>query len=172
MAAEVGERGYAETSVKHVIARAGMSRKSFYELFDNKEDCFLQAYDDALARIRALFGRSCDGEGPLAERIERGLGAFLACCAAEPGFARMAVVEPLSAGPAARDRRDAAIRAAARWLSPPDAVGASLLPEAVAGGIYGILSSRIARGEAARLPALLDELMNAGLRQLAGKSVP
>jgi AcrR family transcriptional regulator len=171
MADEVGERGYVLTSVKHVIARAGMSRKSFYELFENKEDCFLQAYDDALERIRALFHRGCDGDGPLVERVERGLAAFLDCCAAEPGFARMSVVEPLAAGPAARDRRDAAIHAAARLLAP-DGTVPGLLPEAVAGGIYGILYSRIARGEAAQLPALLDELMNAGLRQLAGESVP
>jgi AcrR family transcriptional regulator len=168
---EVAERGYAATSVAHVIGRAGVSRKSFYELYDNKEACFLDACDEAAERIRALFADSCDDTTPHVAKVEQGLGALLDCCAAEPAFARTFVVESLSAGDAARERREAAIRDAARRLAPrgsPD----GLLPEAVAGGIWAILYSRIARGETEQLPRLRGELMNAGLRQLAAESVP
>lgn len=168
---EVAERGYAATSVAHVIGRAGVSRKSFYELYENKEACFLHACDDAAERIRALFASSCDGARPHVARIEDGLGALLDCCAAEPAFARTFVVESLSAGDAARERRDAAIRDAARRLAPRG-THEDLLPEAVAGGIWAILYTRIARGEAEQLPRLRAELMNAGLRQLAAESVP
>src|SRR5215211_3537803 len=45
MATAVGEKGYAEVAVADVIARAGVSRKTFYEQFDNKLGCFLAAYD-------------------------------------------------------------------------------------------------------------------------------
>ncbi len=47
MAEAVGERGYAETTVRDVLERARMSRRTFYELFDNREECFLAAYDQA-----------------------------------------------------------------------------------------------------------------------------
>lgn len=167
---EVASRGYPATSVAHVIGRAGVSRKSFYELYENKEACFLHACDDAAERVRALFENSAD-TGPRLARIERGLGVLLDCCAAEPAFARTFVVEALSAGDAARERRDAAIRDVARRIAPPGEVP-DLLPEAVAGGIWAILYSRIARGEVEQLPRLRGELMNAGLRQLAAESVP
>lgn len=168
---EVASRGYAGTSVAHVIGRAGVSRKSFYELYENKEACFLHACDDASERVRALFAGSCDDDRPHVACVERGLQALLDCCAAEPSFARTFVVEALSAGDAARERRDAAIRDAARRIAPPGAVP-DLLPEAIAGGIWAILYSRIARGETTELPRLRGQLMNAGLRQLAAESVP
>ncbi|MBB4661361.1 AcrR family transcriptional regulator [Conexibacter arvalis] len=175
--AEVGERGYADTAVAHVLRRAGMSRKTFYELFENREDCFLQAYDAALLRARMLVGAAYHEGGrwrSLRERVESGLRAFLNCCAAEPAFARMCVVEVLAAGPRARERRDAAILEFARFIEFPreEARGdsaPSLVSEAIAGGIYGILYSRIARGETEQLPELLGELMDAGLGQLVDR---
>src|SRR5580700_6188724 len=44
------QEGYARMSVERVVARAGVSRKTFYDLFENREECFLAAYDDAVAR--------------------------------------------------------------------------------------------------------------------------
>jgi len=174
MLAEVGERGYADTSVAHVLRRAGMSRKTFYELFENREDCFAQAYDATLLRVRMLVGAAYHQGGQwrtLRERVEAGLRAFLDCCAAEPGLARVCIVEVLAAGPAARERRDAAILDFARFIEFPreEARGdsaPSLVSEAIAGGIFGILYTRVARGETESLPELLDELMDAGLGQL------
>src|ERR1700691_3532137 len=43
-------RGYRNTSVKHVIGLAGVSRRAFYEQFANKEDCFLETFDLIAAR--------------------------------------------------------------------------------------------------------------------------
>lgn len=168
---EVAERGYAATSVAHVIRRAGVSRKSFYELYENKEACFLDACDEADERVRALFADSCQGAESHVARVERALGALLDCCAADPAFARTFVVEALSAGDAARARSDAAIRTAARQIAPPGA-DPDLLAEAVVGGIWAILYTRIVRGEVDQLPRLHDKLMHAGLRQLASESVP
>src|SRR5580704_11901343 len=48
----VAARGYASTSVADIIAAAGVSRKTFYEHFDDKEACFLAAYDTG---ARAIF---------------------------------------------------------------------------------------------------------------------
>lgn len=173
MALEVGERGYGEMSVAAVLRRAGMSRKTFYELFENKEDCFLQAFDAAVIRARMIVGAAYYRRGwlTLRDRVELGLAAFLDLCATEPEFARMCIVEVLAAGPRARERRDAAVLDFARFIEFPreEARGhsaPSLVSEAIAGGLYGVLYTRVARGETAQLPMLLDELMDAGIGQL------
>lgn len=173
LATEVAQRGYGDTSVEAVLRRAGMSRRTFYELFANLQDCFLQAYDDAARRARIVVGAAYHAADhlPLRDRVERALAAFLEACAAEPELARMCIVEALAAGPEARVRRDAAVLEFAKFIEYPRAEARgddapSLVSEAIAGGLYGILYTRIARGETEQLPGLLDELMDAGLGQL------
>src|SRR4051812_43743942 len=48
MAEVAAEKGYANTVVADVIARAGVSRRTFYELFRDKQDCFLAAYAETV----------------------------------------------------------------------------------------------------------------------------
>src|SRR4051795_2894309 len=109
MAAAVGEKGYGTVAVADVIARAGVSRKTFYEHFDNKEECFLAAYDAGvelmLDAIDAAIGDAAAG-GPLA--IARaGTARYLETLASNPAFARTFLVEVLAAGPRALERRAA-----------------------------------------------------------------
>ena len=49
----VGERGYSRSTVSEVIARARVSRKTFYDIFTSWEDCFVCAFDAALLKGRA-----------------------------------------------------------------------------------------------------------------------
>src|SRR3954453_8960226 len=91
----VAEEGYAATRGADITKDAGVSRKTFYELFDDKEDCFLAAYDaitsllmDSMARgLAAVADRSWE------EQVSALLGEFLHFLAAEPAFARMCIVE-------------------------------------------------------------------------------
>src|SRR3954467_7324870 len=58
------EIGYREVSVQDVLERAGVSRPTFYEHFENKEDCFLAAFDTAVARLpKRLEAAAEPGEG-------------------------------------------------------------------------------------------------------------
>jgi AcrR family transcriptional regulator len=110
MAQVVAEKGYAATTVADVVERAGVSRRTFYEQFTDKEACFLAAYDVGLA---AVLGRIAEAAGTAAgppaggwrARARAGVEAFLALLAAEPAFARALQVEILTAGPAALERR-------------------------------------------------------------------
>lgn len=107
MAEVVAEKGYAATTVADVVERAGVSRRTFYEQFADKEGCFLAAYDVGLA---AVLGRIRDAvetaPAPGWRELARsGVEAFLALLAAEPAFARALQVEILTAGPAALERR-------------------------------------------------------------------
>ena len=67
-----GERGAANVSVAHVVERAGVSRRTFYELFDDREECFLAAFDDAIAYATRYVLDGYDPKAKWAERV-RGL---------------------------------------------------------------------------------------------------
>src|SRR5919112_619662 len=106
MAAVVAEKGYAATTVADVVERAGVSRRTFYEQFADKEACFLAAYDVGLAAVLERIGSAVEAH-PAAGwgvRARSGVEAFLALLAAEPAFARALQIEFLTAGPAALDR--------------------------------------------------------------------
>lgn len=112
----VATRGYEETTVEHVLVQAGVSRRTFYELFDDREACFLAAYDDAMERVlRVVTDAYLDGDVP-ERRIEAALEAFLEFLAAEPELARMCVVEVFAAGPRARERRAAVMERLAQLV--------------------------------------------------------
>ena len=161
----VSTRGYPETRVVDVIGGAGVSRKTFYELFESKEDCFLATYDvllenllgDASDAFESLAGR------PWPERIAAALGALLEHLARHPDEARFAIVEVLAAGPKALARRDAALRQFTGFLESGRTESSVDLPGitsvAVAGGINELLYSEILHGAAGRLPSRLPDLM-------------
>jgi AcrR family transcriptional regulator len=161
----VAAHGYGETRVVDVIGRAGVSRKTFYELFDSKEDCFLAAYDlllgKFLGRAEAGFGESAGASW--AERIEVGLRALLTHLAAHPDEARFAIVEVFAAGPKALIRRDAALRQFTGFIevgrseSTVDLPGSTALT--IVGGINELIYSEILHGAAARLPGRLPDLV-------------
>jgi AcrR family transcriptional regulator len=161
----VSGRGYPETRVVDVIGVAGVSRKTFYELFESKEDCFLAAYDDLLGNLLeettdAFESRAGD---PWVERVSAGLEALLVHLSKHPDEARFAIIEVLAAGPRALARRDSALRQFTGFLEPGRSETAVELPGitslAVAGGVNELLYSEILHGAAARLPSRLPDLM-------------
>jgi AcrR family transcriptional regulator len=161
----VSERGYPETRVVDVIGVAGVSRKTFYELFDSKEDCFLAAYDVLLENLlgeAATEFESLPG-APWPERVSAALSALLDHLAEHPSEARFAIVEVLAAGPKALTRRDAALRQFTGFLEAGRSETSVELPGitslAVAGGINELLYSEILHGAVGRLPSRLPDLM-------------
>src|SRR5512146_1062182 len=108
----VSEKGYPETRVVDVIGLAGVSRKTFYELFSSKEDCFLATYDVLLGNLLGDTAQGFESKpgAPWTERVAAGLAALLEHLAEHPDEARFAIVEVLAAGPTALARRAAALR--------------------------------------------------------------
>ena len=161
----VSKRGYPETRVVDVIGVAGVSRKTFYELFESKEDCFLAAYDVLLENLlgeatNAFESRPGD---PWPQRIAAALEALLEHLADHPDEARFSIVEVLAAGPKALARRDAALRQFTGFLESGRSESSVDLPGitsiAVAGGINELLYSEILHGAVGRLPSRLPDLM-------------
>jgi len=153
-AAVVAEKGYAGTSVNAIIENAGISRKTFYELYANKEEAFLGAYaaiDIVIERMTAAAA----AEHEPREMVRAGAREYLETLAAEPDFTRMLVVEAVGAGPRVLERRAEAFRDFTRVLAlpledPPDR--ALLL--ALLGAINELVLQHVIEREAASLPAL------------------
>jgi AcrR family transcriptional regulator len=161
----VAEKGYAEATVADILEHSGVSRKTFYDLFTNKEDCFLSAYDRLIDTLADDVGEAFAGGHSWAERVRNGLLALLELLAERPAGARVGLVEVLAAGPRALDRYDGAIRRfvplfeQGRSESPYGDQLPANISEAVLGGIAQVLYLRVLAGEAASLPDALDELL-------------
>ncbi|MGB2711658.1 MAG: TetR/AcrR family transcriptional regulator [Conexibacter sp.] len=165
VAEAVAEQGYATTTVADIIARARLSRRTFYEHFSDKEECFLAAYDTVVEQLLAAVGHAYEQPEAWTDKVHDGLSTFLTYLASEPAFARMCIVEVVAAGTEARGRRDAAIRVFVDFLEPgrdeaPDGVVVPALAGAVVvGGIYEIIYTRLLRDAADELVEMLPDLL-------------
>jgi AcrR family transcriptional regulator len=119
----VADKGYAATTIEDIVRGAGVSKKTFYEHFADKLDCFLAAYeaasDELLEHVRgaqeAAAGdgatqpsTSLEGSDPShwLARTKAGIHAYLRWLAAEPALARVFLIEVAAAGPDALERRE------------------------------------------------------------------
>lgn len=151
-------KGYAAATVEDIIAQAGVSRRTFYDLFSSKQECFLVAFELVMDRVLAVVERAYASEnGEWPQRMSRVLRTLLHQLAAEPELARLVMVEVLAAGQAALERRDAALRrfevffTAGATAVPLAGQEQRLLARAMIGGLAETLYNRIAAGETDRL---------------------
>lgn len=105
MAEALAEGGYVGTPVAAVLARAGVSRETFYQLYADKQACFLDALDFVGEVLVAELGAATGGSGPPLARAERAIERYLDTIVAQPAFARLFLVEVFAAGPEAMVRR-------------------------------------------------------------------
>jgi len=166
MAQTVARRGYAATPVAEVLKVAGVSRRTFYEQFADKEDCFLAAYDAIVALCTQRLVAAYHGARDWEDGIACAYDALLATLAQEPDFAHLGIVGALAAGPRALARREATLRRLARFVDHTSERAGSAVPppalvgQAIVGGIHELVYSQIVRGETARLPQLAPELLH------------
>jgi AcrR family transcriptional regulator len=165
---------YAEMTVADIIVCAGVSRRTFYEHFANKQDAYLAAYDEAVGRLLEGVRWAYGSKDTFAERMRAGLELFVTVLAADPAFARMCIVEVTSAGAEALQRRDATMGEFARMIDEnarallPSEPPSPVVGETVVGGLYEVIYTRILRGEVRTLPALVPDLLYAGLLPYMG----
>jgi AcrR family transcriptional regulator len=156
--AVVAEKGFAQMTVADVVARAGVSRRTFYEHFDDKLDCFLAAYVWRAESVLESIENAARALGPDAdwrERLRAGLGAYLERLAAQPTSARVLNVDILGAGPRALALRE---RVLERFVDQYRGLGEEDMLRALVGGIAEMVQARLLAGEAEVLPDLLPTL--------------
>jgi AcrR family transcriptional regulator len=169
-------KGYEATTVADVVEYAGVSEDAFHEMFDDKADCFLEAYDavfDVLvAHVTAAFEAAADQPWP--EQIAAGLGALVELLATEADIARMAMVEVTAAGDDARERYRAALARFTPFLEEGrtysgqgDELPADTARFAV-GGATSMIFDEIRAGRGPELKRILPDLVFAVLMPYLG----
>jgi AcrR family transcriptional regulator len=161
----VDELGYADTTVADITSRARVSRRTFYELFSDREACLAAVLEDALGLIAGeLAAGELDGLG-WRERVRLGLFTILSFLDREPVLARVCVVQALRGGPRVLERREAVLGQLAcvvdggRLLSVRAQRCTPLTAEGLVGAAFSIVYARLLRGERRPLVGLLGELM-------------
>lgn len=160
----VSFQGYAAMSVEEIVSAAGVSRRTFYDHFSDKEDAFLQAFDQVTGELLRRVNAAYETSATFGEAVVACLRELLEFVAAEPRFADMCIVEVLAAGPAAVERRNAVLNELTELLErAARTVPAGLHPrplraKTAIGGIHEVVYSRVIQGQAAELPTLLPDL--------------
>src|ERR1700722_13600897 len=145
----VSERGRANATVAHVVARSGVSRRTFYEVFTDFEDCFLAALDQAVARASEYVLGRYDPAEKWRTRIWGALVGLLEFLEDEPGMGRLCIVETLGAGPRVHERRMVVLDVVVAAVDEgrKESRSAKTLPpltsEGVVGGALSVLHARL-----------------------------
>jgi AcrR family transcriptional regulator len=143
------EQGYIGAAVAPVVARAGVSRRTFYELFEGREDCFLAAFEWGVEQARQAVVEAYGQQRSWRDRVRHGLAALLVFLDSEPELARVCVIEALGAGRLVLARRGRVLDEliAALDAEAPQARGASEKPlltaEGVIGGAFSVMHGRL-----------------------------
>jgi AcrR family transcriptional regulator len=178
LAEAVAENGYASTTIAHITRHAAVSRRTFYEHFNSKDECFVAAYDTIMEELRDRVSVAFSEQDEWPRAVKAGIGAMLSFLAAEPSLARLCMVEALVAGPVVVERYDAAIQSFVPYFHSgregrPKEVLERLSPtteEALVGGMVSLISRRIIAGKTAELESLLPDLVEFTLTPYLGST--
>ena len=162
----VEEVGYGRMTVAQVISRAKVSRKTFYDVFADREDCFLAALEQAVSQVGKLVREAYEQEEGWRDGIRAGLAELLVFLDEEPALARLCLVEALGAGPRVLERRAQLLEELAevvdrgRFVTTAVREPPEVAAEGVVGAVLAVLHTRALEEGSERFSALLGSLMN------------
>ncbi|HYP55221.1 MAG TPA: TetR/AcrR family transcriptional regulator [Solirubrobacterales bacterium] len=169
------EKGYRGMTIEAIAKRARVALSTFYEHFEDKEACFLAAFDESVAAARQVFAELVDRGRPWPEQIATGLEVLLDMVVAEPARAKLCLVEAQAAGTTALLRYQEALESVAprlregRDLNPRTARLPDGLEVAIAGGLAWLIHQRLAADRVDDLKALLPEMLQVTLTPYMGE---
>lgn len=163
MLAAVGTKGYERTTVQDAISIAGLYRQAFYDNFEDKEDCYLQALDAGSAWVELAMREAAAGTSGWRGSLRGALRGLLLFLDKQPEIGRALLVEVHAAGPRAVEKRTEAMGRASAMIDLAREESEGLAPaisaEAVVAGILAVLHTRLAARQASGFEPLLPELM-------------
>lgn len=161
----IEEHGYARTTVAQITSRARVSRRTFYELFEDRDACLAALIEDVIELLEGELGQARLDGLPWRERVRGGIEVILSFFDREPALARVCVVQGLRGGQAVLERREQVLARIARVLEEGRESGARasdcspLTAEGLVGAAFGIVHARLLHRDRGPLVALTGELM-------------
>jgi AcrR family transcriptional regulator len=165
MVYEVGERGLRGVTIASVSRRAGVSRSTFYELFEDLDSCVLAVLRQVASRSTALMAKAFAEEGNWEDGVLAALAALLESLDREPLLARVCLLEMLAGSPEVLEHRARELAAlnplvdVGRGQARADGEPVELAAEASVASVAGILHTRLVTGEAPPFIGLLGQLV-------------
>jgi AcrR family transcriptional regulator len=159
------EQGLGSVTVAQIMSRAGVSRSKFYELFENREDCFLQTFEEAVALLAKRVLPAYESQDSWTARMRAGMGALLQVFDEAPELAGVCVVHALEAGPQTLARRGEVLERLAEAVDEgrrAPRAGTQLEPvvaEGVVGGVLAVIHARLLQADGRALIDLSKPLM-------------
>ena len=167
----VAEHGYNATTIGKISEASKISRRTFYEYFASKEECFLAAYAMVDEHVRGSMLAAAGPAEPWPEQVRAKLAALLEALSRDAAVARFYLVEPLAAGarspPATATRCSCWRRRSGRVAALRDDV--EVRDQVLMGGIATLISRRLKAGEATQLGELLPDLVELALAPYLGR---
>jgi AcrR family transcriptional regulator len=167
MVEAVARSGYRDASVRQVIGLAGVSRRSFYEQFANKQDCFLETFDVIAKREVTRMRRSyVAAPGGLEDRLRAVFESFAQTLVAEPKASLLVLVDAQTAGAPGTLRLRRATAACEEMLSLgfENSSQATALPapvvQAITGGLHGAIAARLRSAPLSEAPQLAEQMLD------------
>ena len=166
MAKIVCEHGPESATVQQIVARAGVTRRRFYDLFENREDCLRTTFETALAAATDRVSAAYQAPGSWLERIRAGLLALLEFFDSEPELARLCVLHITPANPGTTRRRKEVLAKLAevidegRGLVTPATDPPLVCAQSVVGGVLAVVQVHLLEDRSEPLTALLGMLMS------------
>jgi AcrR family transcriptional regulator len=161
----VEELGYSQATVAHITHRARVSRRTFYELFANREECLLAALESVVESIRGeVAAAELDGL-VWRERVRGGLWAILSFFDREPVLARVCVVQALRGSQTVLERREEILAGLAAFVDGGRGEGQRgtecppLTAEGLVGAGFALVYARLLRRDSEPLTGLMGDLM-------------
>jgi len=175
MIATVADLGYGKATIAKVIKPAKVSRRTFYETFANREDCYRAAYEASFEFLRDRVLAATSGE-EWPGSVRTGLEALLESLAAHPKLATFFLISPASVDDATASRHHMAMRELVEALvskapaKGSTGVAAETRIEALAGGLSRLTGMKVSAGKSDELPVLLPDLVELFLRPYVGSA--
>jgi AcrR family transcriptional regulator len=165
IAEAVAEKGYADTTIADIVAKARVSKRTFYQHFDGKEACFTALYVTASTRALMVLRDTVDTSVSWETQVERAITAYLATLSESPKRARTLYIEVLRMGDAGLQLRRAAHNRFADWIVEVLASQRAMsdasremtvaLARAVIGGIHEMILEHLEKNDCINLPQLV-----------------
>ncbi|HEY5815371.1 MAG TPA: TetR/AcrR family transcriptional regulator [Solirubrobacterales bacterium] len=168
----VAEHGWNATTIAQITAAAKISRRTFYEYFEGKQECFLAAYEMIEAHVLDSMLVAPGADEPWPDRVRARLAALLDVLSRDAAVSRCFLIEPLAAGGEVAARYREAMQLLAGALRPeplPTELNMEVRDQALIGGIATLIVRRLNSAGAARLPELLPDLTELALAPYVGR---